>query len=292
MVTMLLDQCRWPASRPLTVSLIRGHGLVTWSITTPETVSVHCRRPLVYRHRKVHPSNSRCSIDNFVSPLENLLDPSYPYNGCIVIPLHVVTSNPNANKDDGTCSSVLSSDCLAELKSQLTRAIDSTTGYSGCGDILGNVGTSPTSKCYQAWDPSGYSASRLIPFNTTADEQCNLNPGNSDASNPSFLSWHYDNYSDAPNNFTNYDHAILFPQPVFVVAYTNSSGSTTSSIMCIPANNTTPGSRTVGEADGTSTSSGAMGSTTPKKSSGGMVEGSGVKLAAVIGMIGSLFLID
>ena len=59
-------------------------------------------------------------------------------------------------------------------------------------------------------------------------------------------------------NFTVYDQAILYPQPVFVAtwlknvtAYPETNGNMYADvrIMCIPANNTTPGSRNLTQAE-------------------------------------------
>jgi hypothetical protein len=130
---------------------------------------------------------------------------------------------------------------------------------------MGTLGTTSSSKCFNQWQ--GWGATPFLPQNFTGDTypyypNCTSdNPGASNATN-SLLAFGLERQIGA-NNFTVYDRYIRIPQPVFVAVWLKATNNASlgfstelwqdrwsdSRIMCIPANNTTPGSRTVAEAD-------------------------------------------
>jgi hypothetical protein len=124
---------------------------------------------------------------------------------------------------------------------------------------MSTLGTSTSSKCFNQWQ--GWVATQFLPQNFTGDTypyypNCKSdNPGASNATD--LLLAFGDGGQIGASNFTVYDRYIRIPQPVFVAVWLKATFSTElshnpwsdSRIMCIPANNTTPGSRTVAEAD-------------------------------------------
>jgi len=203
------------------------------------------------------------------NPVQNLSDPSIPYTGCIFVPLDVKFSS-KAMQDDGTCSSVFSADCLKEIHDTIASAA---AGLSGATQKSGPVDCpyfSPmkSSKCKDAWSGSisGPWLSRNFTPPRTAGGCPPQNPGDSNGTSGSFFSWSTTIRGSATDNYTEYDHAILYPQPLFVSVWlkeTNSSGElprwSDTRIMCIPGNVTEPGSRSATQAQADS-GSGKMGS--------------------------------
>jgi len=196
-------------------------------------------------------------------PVLNLSDASLPYTGCMIAPL-VTKFDSKSEKDDGTCSTVFSSDCLEEIQANLQTSASSQAGrpetVSPCANLL-SFSVIKGSKCKGAWDE--YFTAQNLPKNfnqSQSMEACQGNPGNSDVTSAGFPNW--GNLSaTGPNDFTAYDAAIKFPQPLFVMMWlkdtTNGSGLQISSasppwwdirIMCLPGNTTVAGSRNITDA--------------------------------------------
>jgi hypothetical protein len=126
--------------------------------------------------------------------------------------------------------------------------------FLGCADMLPGL-DSDNNECKGEW--AGFVSGDFISENYTApaaDECYQQNPGDSNSTNMNFISWSVPGGS-TPDNFTEYDLAILYPQPVFVAVWgkqnsTDADGAlwSDSRVMCLPGNVTVAGSRNITEA--------------------------------------------
>jgi hypothetical protein len=234
--------------------------------------------------------------DTISRPLLNLSDPSTPYTGCVIA---ISGLNPSlvkgTSKDDGTCSSVFTADCLTEIRSTIYNVASAYSGtpagsaeHLNCNSLLSAVSLNSTSKC----DPhliTEYIGSQFLPNNFTGypDSACpTVNVGDSNATigHRAFFSWG-DIEETGPDNYTIYDKTVTSHVPVFVATWlkdvSNGTSSVSSSggggwadtqIMCIPANDTQPGSRNLTEAQKTQTGA------------AGKIYGMGMKIFGVVGL--------
>ncbi|KAN0112634.1 hypothetical protein V8E51_005585 [Hyaloscypha variabilis] len=249
------------------------------------------------------------------SPLQNLSDPSLPFTGC-AIGFEDPTSagSKTAENDDGTCTSVLTPDCVQELIASVNATASSWSGTMSeninCLSLLPTYQTS-SSKCYQQW--SGLIGTQFLPasFSSTPNPGAcqGVNPGDSNAANLSFFGW--SDGTAAPDNFTYYDRAIRSPTPFLVAMWlkpangsgnaigVSSSGSSgawaDTQLLCIPGNKTEPGSRSIETADqaapsasstptGTGTGTGAK-PTTSKPSDAGRLQGFSSGMALLVALV-------
>lgn len=114
--------------------------------------------------------NSQIYTYLIYSPLQNLSDPSLPYTGCILVPFGTLASKDAAN-DNGSCTSVLSNECLQEIISTVNGTAAGLSGssrlaFSDCSQLLGTIGT-PTSKCANLW-PAGFGSAGFLPKTFTS----------------------------------------------------------------------------------------------------------------------------
>jgi len=203
-------------------------------------------------------------------PILNLSDASLPYTGCAIVPTGIKMTS-ETEKDDGTCSTVFSSDCLKEIQDVLKNnaASDHSETQYPCASLLGSVGQAKGSKCKGIW--GGWDAVQFLPRNfTQVTNKCNINPGNSDSKSRAFFSWSVGPSTDI-DNFTAYDEAIRFPLPLFTAVWLKDTSNGTNShvysspswsdtrILCLPGNTTVAGSRNITVADAAANDAGRTG---------------------------------
>lgn len=201
-------------------------------------------------------------------PLLNLSDPKTPYTACAIAPIQVKYS-AKAEKDDGTCSSVFDSDCLRAIQdslrehaSSLSGTLSGSSSVTPCGQIFDDL-SAKGKKCEGMF--GGWVSSQFMPNNFSepmpTSPGCGyFNVGDSNSTR-GFFSWS-GSLGTSKGNFTAYDAAIRFPQPIFVAAwlkdttngssYSYDTGSppwSDTRVMCIPGNTTVAGSRNITEAD-------------------------------------------
>jgi hypothetical protein len=168
-------------------------------------------------------------------------------------------------KDDGTCHGVFSSGCISEILSKVNA---SAAAYSGtqtgssssfsCEALLESIIASSSSKCDDQF--AGTMSAEFLPndFSSPTSARCLPdNLGNSNASADAFFGWGKE--ATDLDNFTHYDQAIRTPHPVIVAVWLKATSGSTSEaeeaakmrevgwadtrLFCVPANETTPGSR-------------------------------------------------
>jgi hypothetical protein len=212
-------------------------------------------------------------------PLQNLSDPSIPYTGCVITITELNSSRvKDTSKDTGNCSTVFGGDCLEEIRNSIQGAASSYSGTpagsasnfecSNIFDIL-TFAQNKDSKCSANLFTETI-ATQFLPNNFTGDPKpiCPItNPGDSNSTDGhrAFFGWGA-LAETKPDNYTIYDIAVTSHMPVFVATWlknaSNTAGSYTltpgsgwadTQIMCIPANETQPGSRNFTEAQSTQT---------------------------------------
>jgi len=207
-------------------------------------------------------------------PVQNLSDPKIPYTACSIAPTGIKYAK-NAQRDDGTCSSVFSSDCLKAIQDSMKSGAAAISGSSTsstiepCSQLLNGL-SSKGGKCDGVFD--GWISAQFMPSNFSeprpTSSGCNYaNPGDSNATSGGFFSW-----SDSSGTETAYYDAIRFPQPIFIAAwlkdtsngssFTYNTDDTTWSdtrVMCIPGNTTMAGSRNITEAEKAANAAGKAG---------------------------------
>jgi len=135
-----------------------------------------------------------------------------------------------------------------------------TGGSDLCSQILTSI-TGDGGACENLWE--GFASSTFLPTNFTGPTQ-NVSHQDVEGNVTNPLLGFGADYATASDNFTVYDKYIRIPQPVFAAVWlkpTSNSSSysystdpaqqpwSDSRVMCITANNTTPGSRNITEAD-------------------------------------------
>jgi hypothetical protein len=247
-----------------------GPGPNTWSKnrTQRSQIEVLCGRLSAYKRRRFNIFPKRFVFKRHFtkptsSPVQDLTDPSLPYTACIIALANFPTNN-NGAQDNGTCNTVFSSACYAEIISTVNRTASqwsntatASSSSLACTGLLGGINSNSKSACYNQW--FGTFSSRFIQndFTSQNNSACstNTNPGASDFTHRSFFSW--SEGTQAKGNYTAYDNILLHPQPVIVAAFlknTNSAGGQTTGsesawadtrLLCLPANITTPDSRNI-----------------------------------------------
>lgn len=176
--------------------------------------------------------------------------------------------NSNGARDNGTCNTVFTSACIAEIiymvnqtASQWSDTTIASADSTTCNQLLGNIDADSSSACHNQW--SGSISSRFMPRNFTGNTSpvCTpvINPGETNSTSRSFFSWAHG--STASDNYTFYDEVLLHPQPIIVAAFlkdarnrsTQVVGSSTGAwsdtrLLCLPGNTTEPGSRNITQA--------------------------------------------
>lgn len=183
------------------------------------------------------------------SPLQILLDPNVPYQGCFIVPL--MDDDTIGGNDDGTCSSVLGSDCIEDIISNVNgtaaeysvKPLDDDVGAcSRLGDLINPSSCSKSGGGSRGWNASPF----LSPFN--ASETCPVtNPGDTNATNAAL---HFSWGRNGKSMLDAYNHAIQASQPIIMALWlrpTNDSSAKNlpwahTQVMCIKANNVAPGS--------------------------------------------------
>jgi hypothetical protein len=210
--------------------------------------------------------------------VQNLSDPSTLYTGCVIAIAQLNSAiAKDTSKDNGNCSVVFGDDCLAEIRNSIQ---DAASSYSEtpagsansfeCSNIFDGItfAQNSSSKCSANLFAEVIS-SQFLPNNFTGypNPVCPItNPGDSNVTDGhrSFFSW--GSPETQPDNHTIYDMAVTSHVPVFVATWlknasnatglqelTPGSGWADTQIMCIPANETQPGSRNFTEAESTQT---------------------------------------
>jgi hypothetical protein len=229
-------------------------------------------------------------------PLLNLLDPSIPYTGCVIavsgLNLSLVK---DTSKDDGTCSSVFGAACLSEIRATIYNVASSYSGTPAgsadgfdCNQLLNEVSLNSSSSC-NPYLFNEYIGTQFLPNNFTGYPKpaCPIaNPGDSnvtDGHRP-FFSWGSSIEEQTPDNYTIYDKVVTSHIPVFVATWLKATSNNSSTgvpstggwadtqIMCIPANETQPGSRNITEVEKAQSSGAARN-----------VIGIGMKVLGVVG---------
>ncbi|CZR52858.1 uncharacterized protein PAC_02735 [Phialocephala subalpina] len=225
-----------------------------------------------------HVSTVRHTFELQTSPYQNFSDPSFPITGCFIFVMTFPRSYANGIYDDGTCSSVLDPDCLAELittinstASSISRSTNATEEAS-CLSLQQKMrdidDRDSGSKCSSHWGILDYtflSAPKSAYF-PTSDPACTTVDVNTANSTAIFQdSW--TSFGAEEGNYTAYDTALRVPTPMIVTTWAKSgnSGWADTKIMCVPANQTiTAGSRDV---DAASASASGISTSTPSSTS-------------------------
>jgi len=182
------------------------------------------------------------------------------------VPYGTDVTSSKAEHDDGSCSSIIDSKCLTAVQTGLHQGAAEQSGrpFAGASDLCSQILTSLIGKgdpCENLW--GGLASAQFLPTGFTAPTQnMSYQDVEGNVTNPIF-GWGAED-ATASDNFTVYDKYIRIPQPVFAAVWlkptSNSSSYSYSTdpaqqlwsdtrVMCIPANNTTPGSRNITAAD-------------------------------------------
>ncbi|KAL3419448.1 hypothetical protein PVAG01_09670 [Phlyctema vagabunda] len=196
------------------------------------------------------------------SPLQNLSDAaSLPYTGCLIA--LVGLSALENGTDDGTCTSVIGSDCVREIISVVNA---SAAGLSGaetgssdsvsCPSLLDGL----SSGCSNLWTATNNNQFLPNNFTNLSDPDCSnpVNKGNSNSTSGAFFGWG-DSESTARGDFTVYDNVISTSTPIIVTTWLKATSNVTdipstvvtnsgwadTKLICLPANVIEAGSRNV-----------------------------------------------
>ncbi|KAG4441558.1 hypothetical protein IFR05_002943 [Cadophora sp. M221] len=188
-------------------------------------------------------------------------------------------------KDDGSCNTVLSSDCVKDILKYVNSTAQGISGtymgnssYFKCSDLTKHLPEGKKSACWQKWSVSA--SSRFLPDSSLTANATNYRvrtcPSvDKEETNPFarnvFNTFHFN--ENGPNNFTSYDKALRNPLPMIVATWLKEDHSKRvkweqgpsfvgTKLICIPANVSSPGSRTLAE---------ALKSDSPARSRGGMI---------------------
>ncbi|KUJ06476.1 uncharacterized protein LY89DRAFT_769357 [Mollisia scopiformis] len=209
------------------------------------------------------------------SPLQNLTDPSLPYQGCVVALQLSSTSLKTSVYDNGDCTAAFTAACVAEIIAKANSSSSSISGTSTSADTqcsallsqISSLSQDSTSTC-KGLIAGGGSSGLTVPNVTAAESQTScpiIDPGNSNATSGAFFT--LGDIVQGKDNFETYDTDLETPLPLLVTAWLFDRNAGTSGggawadtrLMCIPRNQTiSKGSRDVG---GTAAASGGTSGT-------------------------------
>ncbi|KAK0100826.1 hypothetical protein ONS95_007274 [Cadophora gregata] len=203
------------------------------------------------------------------SPTVNLTDPKeLPYTGCYMVLMTSEKKNfGDGQKEDGSCNSVLSADCIKDL---ITHVNDTAASYSGtsggtnstklnCFDLMSGLVKNEKSKCWQQY-PAWFDDQFLPEYpgissttNATDNPIVSCPPVGAGDMDTFHLGY---NQAAGPNRFTDYDRVLKTPLAVVLTAWLKDDHSpymdvrrwADTRLMCIPGNIASPGSRNLTEA--------------------------------------------
>jgi len=216
------------------------------------------------------PCQRRTDADRLSRPSLNLTDTNaLPYTGCYMTLVGFDDKKKHA-KDDGTCKTIFTKECLAEIIAIANSSAQSVSGsykgnntYFSCSDLTKDVIVNETSKCWGQWTFSA--STQFLPdssLTANATNQDDRSCPSIDKSDPLARSqfhrfWFPDKGVD---NFQSYDEALRNPLPLLVSTWLKEDlsedsymrkyggGPADTRVICLPANVPTPGSRNLTEA--------------------------------------------
>ncbi|KAL2073538.1 hypothetical protein VTL71DRAFT_10864 [Oculimacula yallundae] len=242
----------------------------TWSRYVTHTYNMTSNETIVFE-----------AIDVKTTPSQNITDTNtFPFTGCYIY-LGLTDDKASNAKDDGTCNTVLSSACVKDIIKHVNSTAQAVAGsymgnstYHDCTDLTRGLIKDKDSPCWQKW--SGTNSRHFLPDSSRTANATNNGvrtcPSVDPASDPSSRNiWASGfNIEEGPNNFTTYDEALRNPQPLIVATWLKEKPDridwqqgynfVDTKLVCIPANATTPNSRTVAEALKTGAASAVVGS--------------------------------
>ncbi|KAG4429809.1 hypothetical protein IFR05_014709 [Cadophora sp. M221] len=197
-------------------------------------------------------------------PVQNLSSRSQtPFAACVFVFNEFNKYKNDGSKENGTCNTMLTSECKEHLLATSRSNAYSLSGSSfsngvvSCPSLLGAlVATASDSPCRGQW--TGVVSSPFLSQNSTdasppppGSRVCPVeNLGNSTARDRAFLSWG-DWEGFATDNYTAYDRAVRNVLPVLTVAWLKNTtyldGWSDSRLFCLNAVQTTPESRSEGK---------------------------------------------
>ena len=184
------------------------------------------------------------------SPLLNLSDPNLPFRACLVAPMDFNQTNSKAANDDGTCSSVFSNECVTDmnkfLKNYAEEQAKGASSRTNCGG-LGMLISRNVTSCKGI--SGSFTSGTFTGGQSKTKAGCEpFNAGRSGPGTGSLFGWS----NGIQDGFMRYDNAITTPAPLFVIAWRNKTTGgglwSDSRFMCVAANVTKAGSRSVQEA--------------------------------------------
>ncbi|KAE8441687.1 hypothetical protein EG329_004560 [Mollisiaceae sp. DMI_Dod_QoI] len=234
-----------------------------------------------------HVSVVRHTFELQTSPFQNFSDSEFPFAGCLIFVPTFVRSWANGIHDDGTCSSVLDPDCLAELITNINATAAKISGTSNATDpescsslqtVMSNMDNiDSTSKCSSHWSSPIFTflsdpGSAYLP---NSDPACSMVDVN--ANSTAIFKNGWTSFGQAEGDYLGYDAALRVPTPMIVAVWSKPGitiGWADTKVMCVPGNQTiAAGSRDVDAAVASTTTSSSATSTsssaTSSQTSGG-----------------------